>query len=126
MPEVTGGDEIRGWLARVWDRTEAALILEGGDDGGPLAGRRVLGEVTDPADLGELRTLTTAGDFLDDRCRCHGSLTIALLDVDAEFIGSGSYHGRTDVSWADFGNNLRVAEPERLLDFLTRYGAYSR
>ncbi|WP_329334415.1 hypothetical protein OG866_13115 [Streptomyces sp. NBC_00663] len=126
LDDVTSGDEIRAWLTAVWDRTEAAVILAGGEDGGPLAERRVLGEVFDPADLAELRALSTTGTFLDDRCRCHGSLTIALLDTDAEFIGSGSCHGRSDVSWASFGNNLQVDRPERLLGFLERYGAYRR
>ncbi|GGN75746.1 hypothetical protein GCM10011579_056100 [Streptomyces albiflavescens] len=98
------------------------MILKHGDDGGPLAERRVLGEVFDRDGLAELRALTTTGEFLNDICRCHGSLTVALLDADGEFIASGSYHGRTDISWerGRFGNNLEVADPERLRAFLER------
>ncbi|MER6352258.1 hypothetical protein ABT186_10495 [Streptomyces sp. NPDC001634] len=128
LDDVASGDEIRIWLDEVWGRTEAALVLEGGDDGGPLAERPVLGEVCDPEELAELRALTTAGDFLDDICRCYGSLTLALLDAEGEFIGSGSYHGRTDIAWerGRFRNNLQVADPAGLLDFLERRGAYRR
>ena len=119
---------VREWLDEVWARTEAAVVLRGGDDGGPLARRDILGEVFDSADLAELRSLTTAGEFQDDICRCHGSVTIALLDMDCEFIGSGSVHGQTDVSWerGRFRNNLEVAAPERLVAFLERHGVRMR
>ncbi|MET7697138.1 hypothetical protein [Streptomyces sp. NPDC005485] len=123
MDAATSGEEIRRWLDEVWSRTEAAVILQGGEDGGPLAGRTLLGDVFDPDDLAELRALTTGGDFMNDICRCHGSLTVALLDADGEFIASGSYHGRSDIAWerGRFGNNLEVADPERLLDVLERH-----
>ncbi|WP_406173684.1 hypothetical protein [Streptomyces sp. NBC_00996] len=55
MDEGTGGDEIRTWLEEAWGRTEAAVILQHGDDGGPLAERPVLGEVFDRDGLAELR-----------------------------------------------------------------------
>lgn len=66
--------------------------------------------------------LTTTGTFADDICRCLGRVTIALLDTEGEFIGSGSVHGGTDVSWERdrFRNNLEVAAPERLVAFLER------
>jgi hypothetical protein len=117
------GAEVRDWLDEVWGRTAAAVVLEGGDNGGPLAQRRIRGEVFDPEDLAELRVLTTTGAFADDICRCHGGPTIALLDAEGEFIGSGSVHGATDVSWerARFRNNLEVADPERLVVFLERH-----
>ncbi|MFI6489700.1 hypothetical protein [Streptomyces sp. NPDC050564] len=52
---------------------------------------------------------------------------MALLDADGEFIASGSYHGRTDIAWerGRFGNNLEVADPERLLVFLERHAGRS-
>ncbi|MEU6090335.1 hypothetical protein ABZ865_26720 [Streptomyces sp. NPDC047085] len=120
------GDEIRAWLEEVWSRTEAALILAGGDAGGPLADRPVLGELFAPADLTRLRALTTSGEFTGDICRCHGGLTVALLDVDGEFTGAGSLHGRTDVAWerGRFRNNLAVADPEGLCALLHQYGAH--
>ncbi|WP_405974153.1 hypothetical protein OG496_38415 [Streptomyces sp. NBC_00988] len=116
------GAEILGWLDEVWGRTAAAVVLEGGDNGGPLAERGLIGEVFDAEDLAELRTLTTTGTFADDICRCLGRVTIALLDTEGEFIGSGSVHGGTDVSWERdrFYNNLEVADPERLAEFLER------
>ncbi|WP_329349327.1 hypothetical protein OG226_16510 [Streptomyces sp. NBC_01261] len=116
------GAEILGWLDEVWGRTAAAVVLEGGDNGGPLAERGLIGEVFDAEDLAELRTLTTTGTFADDICRCLGRVTIALLDTEGEFIGSGSVHGGTDVSWERdrFRNNLEVAAPERLVAFLER------
>ncbi|WP_328678883.1 hypothetical protein [Streptomyces sp. NBC_00343] len=116
------GAEILGWLDEVWGRTAAAVVLEGGDNGGPLAERGLIGEVFDAEDLTELRTLTTTGTFADDICRCLGRVTIALLDTEGEFIGSGSVHGGTDVSWERdrFRNNLEVAAPERLVAFLER------
>lgn len=122
------GAVIRDWLDEVWARTEAAVILEGGDNGGPLAQRGIRGEVFAPEDLAELRALTTTGAFADDVCRCHGGPTIALLDAEGEFIGSGSVHGATDVSWerARFRNNLEVADPERLVAFLERHGVRMR
>ncbi|WP_262059025.1 hypothetical protein [Streptomyces sp. STR69] len=122
------GPEIRDWLDEVWGRTEAAVVLEGGDYSGPLAGRRICGEVFDPEDVAELRALTTTGEFANDICRCHGSVTIALLDAEAEFIGSGSVHGETDVSWerGRFRNNLEVADPEGLVAFLERHGIRMR
>ncbi|MEV0736503.1 hypothetical protein AB0I51_11110 [Streptomyces sp. NPDC050549] len=85
-----------------------------------------MGEVFDAEELTELRALVTTGTFADDICRCHGSVTIALLDAEGEFIGSGSVHGRTDVSWEcdRFRNNLEVADPERLVAFLTRLGVW--
>ncbi|WP_043680197.1 hypothetical protein [Streptomyces xylophagus] len=118
------GAEVRDWLDEVWGRTEAALVLVGGDDGGPLAERRVCGEVFDPEGVAELRALTTTGEFSNGICRCHGSVTIALLDAEGEFIGSGSVHGETDVSWerGRFRNNLKVTDPERLITFLERLG----
>ncbi|MEU6348821.1 hypothetical protein ABZ896_05790 [Streptomyces sp. NPDC047072] len=120
------GAEIRAWLDDVWDRTEAAVVLRGGDDGGPLARREILAEFYDDEALAELRRLTTTGVFQDDICRCHGSVTVVLLDAAGEFIGSGSHHGGTDVSWerARFRNNLEVADPQGLLDFLGRHGVY--
>lgn len=123
-----GGAGIRDWLDAVWERAEAAVVLEGGDNGGPLAQRTVLGEVFGSEDLAELRALTTTGTFTDDICRCHGSVTIALLDAECEFIGGGSVHGETDVSWerARFRNNLEVADPERLVVFLERHGIRMR
>ncbi|MGH1554515.1 hypothetical protein ACRAWF_29030 [Streptomyces sp. L7] len=122
------GAVVRDWLDDVWGRTEAAVVLGGGDDGGPLARRGLIGEVFDPEELAELRTLTTTGEFADDICRCHGSVTIALLDAEGEFIGSGSVHGETDVSWerGRFRNNLEVADPERLVGFLERHGVRMR
>ncbi|WP_329258042.1 hypothetical protein OG223_36510 [Streptomyces sp. NBC_01478] len=122
------GAEVRDWLDEVWGRTEAAVVLAGGDDGGPLAKRGLIGEVFDPEELAELRTLTTTGTFADDICRCHGSMTIALLDAEGEFIGSGSVHGETDVSWerGRFRNNLEVADPEQLVGFLERLGIRMR
>jgi hypothetical protein len=122
LDEATDGGTIRAWLDEVWGRTEAAVILRGGDDGGPLDRRDVLAEIYDADALAELRRLTTTGDFLGDRCRCHGSLTVALLDASGEFIGSGSRHGRTDIAWAGFGNNLQVADPAGLIAFLERHG----
>lgn len=125
MPTVNG-DEIRAWLDDTWARTEAAVLLAGGE-GRPLAQRPIVGEVFDPAHLAELRELTTTGVFLDDICRCLGSLTVALLDADAEFIGSGSLHG-TDIAWerSRFRNNLEVAAPGPLLDFLERHSDHRR
>lgn len=119
---------VRGWLDEVWGRTEAAVVLEGGENGGPLAERGLIGEVFDAEGLAELRALTTTGEFVDDICRCFGSVTIALLDAEGEFIGAGSVHGRTDVSWerGRFGNNLEVADPERLARFLERLGVWMR
>ncbi|WOX12756.1 hypothetical protein [Streptomyces sp. N50] len=122
------GAVVRDWLDEVWGRTEAAVVLEGGDNGGQLAERGLLGEVFDAEDLALLRSLTTTGAFIDDICRCHGSVTIALLDAEGEFIGAGSVHGRTDVSWERdrFENNLEVADPERLARFLERLGVWTR
>lgn len=119
---------VRDWLDEVWGRTEAAVVLEGGDNGGPLFERGLLGEVFDAEDLALLRSLTTTGAFIDDICRCDGSVTIALLDAEGEFIGAGSVHGRTDVSWERdrFENNLEVADPERLARFLERLGVWTR
>ncbi|MEV6510710.1 hypothetical protein [Streptomyces sp. NPDC051642] len=122
------GAEILGWLDAVWGRTEAAVVLDGGDNYGPLAERRLMGEVFDAEDLAELRSLTTTGTFVDDICRCNGSVTIALLDTEGEFIGSGSVHGGTDVSWerGRFHNNLEVVDPERLAAFLERHASGKR
>lgn len=122
------GAEVRNWLGEVWERAEAAVVLEGGDNGGPLAERGLIGEVFDAEDLAELRALTTTGTFIDDICRCFGSVTIALLDAEGEFMGSGSVHGLTDVSWerGRFRNNLEVADPERLVGFLERLGVRMR
>ncbi|MDV9176999.1 hypothetical protein R6V09_43595 [Streptomyces sp. W16] len=130
-PERTRGASgavVRDWLDEVWGRTEAAVVLEGGDDGGPLAERGLVGEVFDAEDLAELRTLTTTGEFADGICRCYGGVTIALLDAEGEFIGSGSVHGLTDVSWERrrFRNNMKVADPERLIAFLERLGIRMR
>ena len=127
-PRGASGAEVRGWLDEVWGRTEAAVVLEGGDYSGPLAERRVCGEVFDPGDVAELWALTTTGEFADDICRCPGSVTIALLDAEGEFIGSGSVHGLTDVSWerGRFRNNLEVADPERFVAFLERVGIRMR
>ncbi|MFF4550275.1 hypothetical protein ACFY1J_39710 [Streptomyces sp. NPDC001406] len=124
---MSDGGEIRAWLENVWDRAEAAVVLRGGDDAGPLARRTVLAEIYDDDTLAELRALTTTGDFTGDICRCHGSLTVALLDAHGEFIGSGSHHGRTDIAWerGRFRNNLAVADPDRLLAFLERHGRTS-
>ncbi|MGW3101685.1 hypothetical protein [Streptomyces sp. NPDC001100] len=117
------GAEVRGWLDDVWGRTEAAVVLEGGDNGGPLAERGLIGEVFDAEGLAELRALTTTGTFTDDICRCFGSVTLGLLDTEGEFIGSGSVHGLTDVAWerGRFENNLEVADPEGLAVFLERH-----
>ena len=122
------GAEVRDWLDEVWGRTQAAVVLEGGDFAGPLAERRICGEVFDSENVAELRALTTTGEFIDDICRCHGSMTIALLDTEGEFIGSGSVHGLTDVSWerGRFRNNLEVADPERLIAFLEGLGIRMR
>ncbi|MBK3564073.1 hypothetical protein [Streptomyces sp. MBT62] len=122
------GAEVRGWLDEVWGRTEAAVVLEGGDNGGPLAERGLIGEVFDAEGLAELRALTTTGTFIDDICRCYGSVTIALLDAEGEFIGSGSVHGLTDVSWEHdrFRNNLEVTDPEGLVGFLEGLGVRMR
>ncbi|MFJ4525041.1 hypothetical protein ACIP4Y_29500 [Streptomyces sp. NPDC088810] len=51
---AAGGPAIRAWLAQVWPRTEAALVLAGGDVRVPLAGRPVLGEIFDDAGLADL------------------------------------------------------------------------
>ncbi|WP_427919841.1 hypothetical protein [Streptomyces sp. cg40] len=122
------GAEVRGWLDEVWGRTEAAVVLEGGDNGGPLSERGLIGEVFDAEGLAELRALTTTGTFIEGICRCFGSVTIALLDAEGEFIGAGSVHGLTDVSWERrrFWNNLEVADPEGLVGFLERYGVRMR
>ncbi|OIK01984.1 hypothetical protein BIV25_04225 [Streptomyces sp. MUSC 14] len=119
---------VRAWLADVWSRTEAALILGGPDLGTPLLERPVAGEVFARGGLAELRALTATGDFTGDICRCPGSPTLALLDADAEFIGRGSLHGGTDVSWerGRFRNNLTVADPEGLRAFLERHLTCSR
>jgi len=123
---LKSGDEIRVWLDDVWGRTEAAVVLARGDDGGPLARRRVLAEVYDDDALTELRELTTSGEFTGDICRCFGSLTVALLDARGDFIGSGSYHGQDALSWerGSFRNNLEVADPEGLDAFFRRHGVY--
>jgi hypothetical protein len=125
---AASGDTIREWLDEVWGRTEAAVLLRGGDDGGPLDLRRLHSDVFDAEELAELRRIVTTGEFLDDICRCHGSVTLTLLDADGEFIGSGSVHGGTDISWerGRFRNNLQVADPERLVAFLERHGIPSR
>jgi hypothetical protein len=124
-PGPASAHEIRRWLEAVWTRAEAAVLLQGGDDG-PLAERRLQGELLAPEALAELRELTTTGEYRDGICRCHGSLTVALLGADGDFIGSGSLHGGTDIAWERhrFRNNLEVADPERLLAFLERHGAY--
>ncbi|MEU2926604.1 hypothetical protein ABZ636_16405 [Streptomyces sp. NPDC007251] len=123
IPETADATTIRAWLAGAWSRTEAALILGGTALGTPLAGRPVVGEVFDRAGLAELRALTTTGEFLGDLCRCPGSPTVALLDADGAFIGSGALHGGRDISWerGRFRNNLTVADPDGLLAFLERH-----
>ncbi|MDG4858637.1 hypothetical protein P8605_10820 [Streptomyces sp. T-3] len=120
-PEAVGA-----WLDGTWQRAAAAVVLDGGDGGGPLAERRVRGEIFDQDGLAQLRTLTTTGQFLGDVCRCLGSLTIGLLDADGEFIGRGSLHAGTDVAWerGRFGNNLVVADPAGLALFLTGRGVF--
>ncbi|GAB7104620.1 hypothetical protein JCM4814A_29340 [Streptomyces phaeofaciens JCM 4814] len=125
---MTDGAQIRAWLDEAWSRTEAAVVLAGGDDAGPLARRRVLAEVYDDDALAELRELTTTGAFTGDICRCFGSLTVALLDARGDFVGSGSHHGGTDISWerGRFRNNLEVADPERLEAFFRRHEVYGR
>ncbi|MEU6668785.1 hypothetical protein [Streptomyces sp. NPDC046727] len=122
---AAAGTEIRAWLAEVWPRTEAALVLAGGDVGVPLADRPVLGEIFDDADLAELRGLAADGEFTGSVCRCPGSLTVALLGADGAVIGAASLHGGTDLAWerGRFRNNLEVADPQGLCAFLSRYGA---
>ncbi|MES9525371.1 hypothetical protein [Streptomyces capoamus] len=123
---MTGGAGIRAWLAQVWPRTEAALVLAGGDLRVPLADRAVLGEIFDDAALGELRGLATEGEFTGDICRCPGSLTVALLDAHGAVVGAAGLHGGTDLAWerGRFRNNLAVADPQGLCAFLRRYGAH--
>ncbi|MGP4045195.1 hypothetical protein [Streptomyces sp. 2A115] len=43
MTDSANGDGIGTWLDEVWARTEAAVILQGGDGGGPLVERRIRG-----------------------------------------------------------------------------------
>ncbi|WP_053709966.1 hypothetical protein [Streptomyces sp. NRRL B-3648] len=123
---MTDGAGIRAWPAQVWSRTEAALVLAGGDLRVPLADRPVLGEVFDDAALGELRGLATEGEFAGDICRCPGSLTVALLNAQGAVTGAAGLHGGTDLAWGRnrFRNNLAVADPQGLCAFLRRYGAH--
>ncbi|GAA3375984.1 hypothetical protein GCM10020367_45890 [Streptomyces sannanensis] len=119
---------VEAWLEEVWSRTRAACVLAGGEGEGPLDKRRILGEAFDTAELARLRELTTTGEFTGDICRCRGSVTIGLLDVDAEWIGQASVHGLDGVSWERhrFRNDLTVADPEGLGRFLSRYPGLRR
>ncbi|UXY30092.1 hypothetical protein [Streptomyces sp. HUAS TT20] len=118
-------DDVRAWLDEVWDRTEAALILRGGDGAGPLGRRPVPAEIYDDDALAELCVLTTTGDFTGDICRCLGSLTVALLDAEGEFLGGGSLHGEAVArERGRFRNDLTVADPAGLLAFLERHVAH--
>ncbi|MGV9247404.1 hypothetical protein [Streptomyces sp. NPDC003710] len=121
---AAGGDEIRAWLDEAWACSEAAVVLRGGEDAGPLAGRRVVAEVFEHDDLAQLRALTTTGESPGDIRRCFGSLTIALPDAEDECAGSVSHQGRTDIARerGRFGDNLEVADPAGPLAFPERLG----
>ncbi|MFE5208531.1 hypothetical protein [Streptomyces sp. NPDC056600] len=117
-------EAIRAWLEDVRSRAGAALLLAGGELGPPLDRRPVLAEVFDPGALAGLLALTTRGAFTGDVCRCLGSVTVALLDQDAEFTASASLHGTDTVSWerTRFRNDLTVADPAGLAAWLRRAG----
>ncbi|MGK5520292.1 hypothetical protein ACSNN9_13145 [Micromonospora sp. URMC 107] len=72
---------LADWLSDAWARTRAVRVLDGGLEGGPLADRAVLAELTDPDRLARARELTTGGRPTGDICRCTGDVTLALYDA---------------------------------------------
>jgi hypothetical protein len=112
---------IGEWLDEVWSRADTVQIVAGGEDGGPLAGRAVLAEMPNSA---ALRTLTTAGRFTGDICRCHGGPTVVLRDASGEPLARAGVHGYGSVSWerTRFRDDLEVADPAGFHLFLAEHG----
>lgn len=112
------------WLDEVWERTDTVHILAGGEDGGPLADRTLLGWIDDPDDLARLRELSRTGAFTGSVCRCHGSLTLGLCDTDGELVGHASLHGTDTIAWnrARFRDDLEMSDPLGLALLLARNG----
>ncbi|MGW7061726.1 hypothetical protein ACWGHM_24755 [Streptomyces sp. NPDC054904] len=119
---------LREWLDEAWAATAFVRVLAGGEDGGPLQARRRLGRVEAPGTLALLRTLTVDGTPTGDRCRCHGSLTLALHDADDRTLGTASLHGSDGVLWEGgrFGGLLEAPDPAGLALLLARSGAVQR
>ncbi|MEU4771173.1 hypothetical protein [Micromonospora sp. NPDC023644] len=115
---------LADWLSDAWARTRAVRVLDGGLDGGPLADRAVLAELTDPDRLARARELTTGGRPTGDICRCTGDVTLALYDAQDRPVGSAGIHGHGSVSWerTRFADDLEVAEPAALALFLSECG----
>ncbi|MET9610581.1 hypothetical protein ABZZ17_36815 [Streptomyces sp. NPDC006512] len=116
------------WFDGVWGAAALVRVLAGGEDGGPLERRPLLGRVESAGDLAELRALSTTGTHTGDLCRCHGSVTFALHDADGGLLGRASLHGTDGVLWEGgrFGGLLEAADPVGLSLFLARYGAARR
>ncbi|MGC4755430.1 hypothetical protein [Micromonospora trifolii] len=112
------------WLDDVWSQAHAVQIVEGGEDGGPLAGRETLAELPDAESVDTARALTTTGRFTGDICRCHGGPTFVLRDVAGEVLASAGVHDHGSVSWdrSRFRNDLVAADPAALHLFLAEFG----
>jgi hypothetical protein len=112
---------IGEWLDEVWSRADVVQVVAGGEDAGALTRRAVLAEMPSSA---ALRTLTTAGRFTGDICRCHGGPTIVLRDASGEALARASVHGYGSVSWerTRFRDDLEVADPAGLHLLLAEHG----
>ncbi|MEU1756777.1 hypothetical protein ABZ436_29545, partial [Micromonospora matsumotoense] len=99
-------------------------ILDGGEDAGPLADRRILAELRNPSTIEAARKLTTTGRFTGDICRCPGDTTIALHDDSGVLITSASLHGYGNISWERqrLHNDLHMADPAALHLLLATHG----
>lgn len=115
---------LTDWLAETWGQTRTVRVLAGGLYDGPLIDRAVLAEIVDPARLATARQLTTNGVFTGGTCRCPGSLTLALYDVDGRVLGGATLHGHGSISWerSRFADDLDIAEPTALALFLSECG----
>jgi hypothetical protein len=112
------------WLDERWSEAHTVQVVERGEDGGGLSGRRVITEIRAPGEMRTAKALMTAGQLTGHMCGCHGEQTIVLRGRDGGLLGSASLHGYGTVSWERhrFRNDLHVADPTGLHLFLAEHG----
>lgn len=115
MPETSALDAVLRHACRV--RVAAAVTSTGSVDG------VILVDLSDPAELGRLRTAVSVESLPGFRCMCLGDVRFEFLDTDARQLTAVVLHHGATLRWEGWESDAVLTDGHLLLLWLSSHGA---